>query len=104
MADLTPAIRFMGKAFRASARALVDVIHDNEDLFVEAAVAVARTGALIDSTMKDYQEYCDEIAEDIAHIFERVDQELGLEDSDVSVDVQETHTTLDNGYTTYGGW
>lgn len=103
MADLTPAIKFVGKAFRASTRALVDTIHDNEDLFVEAAVAVARTGALIDSTIKDYQEYCDVLAEGIAHVFERVDQELD-EDSDVSVDVKETHTTLDNGYTTYGNW
>lgn len=101
MADLTPAIRFMGKAFKASARALVDAVHDNEDLFVEAAVAVARTSALIDSTMKEYNEYCEEISQEIAHIIERVEEELD-EDSDISVDVQETHTTLENGYTTYG--
>lgn len=101
MADLTPAIRFMGKAFKASARALVDAVHENEDLFVEAAIAVTRTSALIDSTMEDYNEYCEEIVGEIAHIIERVKEELEG-DSDINVDVEESHTTLDNGYTTYG--
>lgn len=103
MADLTPAIKFMGKAFKASARALVDAIHDNEDLFVEAAVAVARTGALIDSTMKDYQEYCEEIYLELDDVIERIEEELDPEDSDVNPNVEETHT-LENGYTTYGRW